>query len=152
MPTAAKPKAKPLPIPLAAVTPAKPAAAKKSKSSAVQSSVESPAKKASSAKSVSAKPVGKTAANVPGTTAQSRAAKPTSPKKPKLVRDSFTIPKVEYAVLDHLKQRADRLASPAKKSELLRAGIKALAAMSNAAFVAALGVVPAIKTGRPSKA
>ena len=156
MPTAAKPKAKPkakpLPIPLAAVTPAKPAAAKKSKSSAVQSSVKSPAKKASSAKSVSAKPVGKTAANVPGTTAQSRAAKPASPKKPKLVRDSFTIPKVEYAVLDHLKQRADRLASPAKKSELLRAGIKALAAMSNAAFVAALGVVPAIKTGRPSKA
>ena len=158
MPTAAKPKAKPkakpLPIPLAAVTPAKPAAAKKSKSksSAVQSSVKSPAKKASSAKSVSAKPVGKTAANVPGTTAQSRAAKPAGPKKPKLVRDSFTIPKVEYAVLDHLKQRADRLASPAKKSELLRAGIKALAAMSNAAFVAALGVVPAIKTGRPSKA
>ena len=81
-----------------------------------------------------------------------KAAKPVKPKKPKLVRDSFTIPKAEYAVLDDLKQRAARLASPAKKSELLRAGIKALAAMPDAAFAAALGVVPAIKTGRPSKA
>jgi hypothetical protein len=36
-----------------------------------------------------------------------------------------------------------------KKSELLRAGIKALAAMGDAAFAAALGNVPAIKTGRP---
>ena len=79
-------------------------------------------------------------------------AKPVKPKKPKLVRDSFTIPKVEYTVLDDLKQRAARLASPAKKSELLRAGIKALAAMPDAAYVAALGAVPAIKTGRPSRA
>ena len=85
-------------------------------------------------------------------TAQPKAAKPVKAKKPKLVRDSFTIPKAEYTVLDDLKQRAARLASPAKKSELLRAGIKALAAMPDAAFVAALGAVPAIKTGRPSKA
>ena len=78
-------------------------------------------------------------------------AKSVKPKKPKLVRDSFTIPKVEYTVLDDLKQRAVRLASPAKKSELLRAGIKALAALSDAAYVAALGAVPTIKTGRPKK-
>ncbi len=71
-------------------------------------------------------------------------------KKPKLVRDSFTIPKPEYAVLDQLKQRAAGLASPAKKSELLRAGIKALAAMPDSALVDALRAVPAIKTGRPS--
>ena len=70
-------------------------------------------------------------------------------KKPKLVRDSFTIPKTEYAVLNELKDRATQLALPVKKSELLRAGIKALAAMSDAAFVATLGTVPAIKTGRP---
>ena len=72
-------------------------------------------------------------------------------KKPKLVRDSFTIPKAEDLVLDELKQRAGRISSPAKKSELLRAGIKALAAMPDAAFLAALRAVPAIKTGRPSK-
>jgi hypothetical protein len=72
-------------------------------------------------------------------------------KKPKLVRDSFTIPKAEYTVLDDLKQRAGKLDKPVKKSELIRAGVKALAAMSDAAFVAALKAVPTIKTGRPSK-
>lgn len=71
-------------------------------------------------------------------------------KKPKLVRDSFTIPKAEYTVMDDLKQRATKLAFPIKKSELLRAGIKALAAMPDQAFLAALQAVPAIKTGRPS--
>src|SRR5512133_3032035 len=70
-------------------------------------------------------------------------------KKPKLVRDSFTIPKAEYTVLDELKLRTGKLLATAKKSELIRAGIKALAAMSDAALLAALRAVPAIKTGRP---
>lgn len=70
-------------------------------------------------------------------------------RKPKLVRDSFTIPKAEYQVLDALKQRSAGLARPVKKSELLRAGIKALARMSDAALLDALQAVPAIKTGRP---
>ena len=77
-------------------------------------------------------------------------AKPVKAKKPKLVRDSFTIPKAEYTVLDDLKLRSIALAQPIKKSELLRAGIKALAAMSDAAFQAALKAVPTIKTGRPA--
>jgi hypothetical protein len=72
-------------------------------------------------------------------------------KKPKLVRDSFTIPKAEYTVLDDLKQRAGKLSTQVKKSELIRAGIKALAGMSDATFLATLKLVPAIKTGRPSK-
>ena len=71
-------------------------------------------------------------------------------KKHKLVRDSFTIPKAEYTVLDDLKQRAARLMHGAKKSELLRAGVKALAAMSDTEFLNALKQVPAIKTGRPA--
>ena len=71
-------------------------------------------------------------------------------KKHKLVRDSFTIPKAEYTVLDDLKQRAARLMHSAKKSELLRAGVKALAAMSDTEFLNALKQVPAIKTGRPA--
>ena len=77
-------------------------------------------------------------------------AKVEKSKKPKLVRDSFTIPKAEYLVLEELKQRASKLARPAKKSEVLRAGIKALAAMSDLALLAALASVPTIKTGRPS--
>ena len=71
-------------------------------------------------------------------------------KKHKLVRDSFTIPKAEYTVLDDLKQRAAQLMHGAKKSELLRAGVKALAAMSDTEFLNALKQVPAIKTGRPA--
>ena len=78
--------------------------------------------------------------------------KPAKPKKPKLVRDSFTIPKIEYLVLEALKLRAAKLTRSVKKSELLRAGIKALAALSDAAFLSALEKVPAIKTGRPASA
>ena len=66
------------------------------------------------------------------------------------MRDSFTIPKAEYTVLDDLKQRAATLKRPVKKSELLRAGIKALAALSDATFLRALDQVPTIKTGRPT--
>lgn len=73
-------------------------------------------------------------------------------KKPKMVRDSFTIPKDEYGVLDELKQRCIKLAQPSKKSELLRAGIKTLASMSDKNLRAALQAVPSIKTGRPKKA
>jgi hypothetical protein len=69
--------------------------------------------------------------------------------KPKLVRDSFTIPKSEYVVLDVLKVRAVKLTRPAKKSELLRAGIQALSQMTDKAFLAALDSVPSLKTGRP---
>ena len=79
-------------------------------------------------------------------------AKPEKPRKPKLVRDSFTIPKDEYEAIDTLKQRAAMLGRPSKKSELLRAGLKALAALGDAELLAALAVVPALKTGRPALA
>ena len=72
-------------------------------------------------------------------------------KKQKLVRDSFTIPKLEYLILEALKHRSGKLGNSIKKSELIRAGIKALAAMSDANFLKALLAVPAIKTGRSAK-
>jgi len=71
------------------------------------------------------------------------------PKKAKLVRDSFTIPKAEYELLDALKARAVRLKQPAKKSELLRAGIKLMVSLTDVVFAAALKSIPALKTGRP---
>lgn len=79
------------------------------------------------------------------------ATKPSKVKKPKLVRDSFTMPKDEYVVIDSLKLRGGKLGQAVKKSELLRAGIKALAAMSDIQFKAALSNVPTIKTGRPTR-
>ena len=70
-------------------------------------------------------------------------------KKIKLVLDSFTIPKNEYLTLSDLKLSSARLGRQAKKSEVLRAGIEALSKMSDAAFSAALDVIPSLKTGRP---
>ena len=130
------------------------------KTSAVKPAV--PAKRAPSkaAKSPAKSPL-KTAAKTPvkaklspqAKTAVKTASKPVKvekAKKPKMIRDSFTIPKTEYLVIEALKERAGKLSRSAKKSELLRAGVKALAAMSDAVFLAALAAVPTIKTGRPS--
>jgi hypothetical protein len=79
--------------------------------------------------------------------------KPVKEKAPKLKmeRDSFTMPKTEYAQLYVLKERLIKLGQPSKKSELLRAGVMQLSAMTDAALKAAMGKVPAIKTGRPKK-
>jgi hypothetical protein len=117
----------------AIVTPAKPAVAPKPKGAL-------PAGKAAP-RTVA----GKASKPSPGATPAKSAAEP----KAKLIRDSFTIPKAEYMVLESLKLRAAKLARPSKKSEVLRAGIGALHAMSDKALLAALGAVPSLKTGRP---
>ncbi|MFZ2306402.1 MAG: hypothetical protein WAW73_11080 [Rhodoferax sp.] len=108
-----------------------------------------PAVAAKPAPKPAAKPVVKPAAKP---VAKAAPAKPVKVKKPKMVRDSFTFPKAEYEVLDALKLRAAKLGKPAKKTEVLRAGIKAIAAMSDAALLAALQAVPSLKTGRPANA
>lgn len=101
-------------------------------------------------KPVAAKPV---AAKPITAITKAKVAKPTKEKTPKLKmeRDSFTMPKVEYAQFYVLKERLAKLGQPAKKSELLRAGIMQLTAMTDAALKVALSKVPAIKTGRPKK-
>ncbi len=121
---------KPLSTPTAAVKPAKTLATPKSK-----------AKPAT-------KPIAKPLTE---TVLKAAVEKVIKAKKTKQIRDSFTMPKAEYAVLDELKARAASLTQPVKKSELLRAGIKALAAMSDSSFLTALRNVPTIKTGRPKK-
>jgi len=105
-----------------------------------------PAKKTPvAAKKVAAKKVAAKTAVVAKTALAPVAEKP----KHKLVRDSFTIPKSEYQLLEALKLRAAALKRPTKKSELLRAGIAALNAMADKALLAALNSVPSLKTGRP---
>lgn len=127
--------AKPAHKAVTATTPVRPAAV----------AAPAPAKPAPTGKGAKAKAAGKIEKADKGDKAEKA-------RKPKLVRDSFTIPKPEYAVLQALKERAARLGRPAKKSELLRAGVKALAGLGDAAFGAALAAVPALKTGRPAKA
>jgi len=131
-------------------------AAPTSKTAAKPVTVKSSAQKPTLAKKPAAKPAPRKAAVKKPAVKSAKTASPSTtvklekPKKPKLVRDSFTIPKLEYVVLEALKQRATKLTRSVKKSELLRAGIKALAALSDAAFLSALDKVPAIKTGRPA--
>jgi hypothetical protein len=72
-------------------------------------------------------------------------------KKAKTVRDSFNMPDFDYALIGALKKRALAVSIEVKKSELLRAGIKSLAAMPEKEFVAALKSVHVVKTGRPGK-
>ena len=146
--------------PIKAAPPAEPATATPAAKPASKTKVAPAAVAPRAKKAVVAKPTAVKRASAKAAPAKAKAAKtvkatpaPTveKTKKPKLVRDSFTIPKLEYAVLDDLKQRAAQLGTPAKKSEVLRAGIKALATLSDAAFKAAMAAVPAIKTGRPKK-
>lgn len=84
---------------------------------------------------------------------QAKAAKSNKEKpiKLKMERDSFTMPKIEYAQFGVLKARLEKLGQPAKKSELLRAGIMLLSVMTDTALKATMNKVPTIKTGRPKK-
>jgi len=157
---AAEPAAKPAqPAKAGAVAKAPKAAAKAAKKAVAKQPVAASAAKP--AKARTAKPVKPVKPVKPAKPA--KAAKPAKPALPvrtektaradkpdKLVRDSFTIPRGEYALLQELKTRAATLGRPARKSEVLRAGIQALQAMDDAALLAVLGTVPVIKTGRPS--
>lgn len=167
---ASKPDAKPLtpnkPANAAKTTsPAKPAAAKPATAKPVASkppvakkpAVKPAAKTPVAAKSITAKaPAVKPATSKPAikvvnkTTVTAEKDKP-KVSKVKMERDSFTMPKEEYAQIATLKKRLELAGQPAKKSELLRAGLKLLATMDDAALKAALSSVPVIKTGRPKK-
>ncbi|HQO15777.1 MAG TPA: hypothetical protein PLG02_02340 [Methylotenera sp.] len=132
---------------VAKTEPAKPVAAKPATTKPTAAKT-APTIKAAPVKPATTKPVAKTA--------EKKAAKPAKPVKEKIPklkmeRDSFTIPKAEYAQLYVLKDRLAKLGAPAKKSELLRAGIMQLTALSDAALKTALSKVPTIKTGRPKK-
>lgn len=73
------------------------------------------------------------------------------PKKPKLVRDSFTMPELEYEALVETKKALIRSGVAVKKSELLRIAIAQLASMDVAQITAALGALAPVKAGRPLK-
>jgi len=96
-------------------------------------------------------------AKSPAAKAAPKATKPAkAPKKPPklkalLVRDGFTMPEADFALIATLKARALAAQRDAKKSELLRAGLHALAALDSASLVAALGALEPVKIGRPKR-
>lgn len=155
---ASKPNNKPLTSIKPATPPAKPVATAKTPATskpaakpAVSAAAKPAAKPATTAKKTNAAPAIKVVNKV-ATPAKDKADKD-KPKtsKVKMERDSFTMPKEEYAQIAILKKRLETLEKPVKKSELLRAGLKLLSAMDDAALKAALASIPVIKTGRPKK-
>lgn len=71
--------------------------------------------------------------------------------KIKIVRDSFTMPEADFALIDHIKLRAIEWRQPVKKSEVLRAALQALNALPDARVKALLSGLADIKKGRPRK-
>jgi len=72
-------------------------------------------------------------------------------KKAKLVRDSFTMPELEYAQIAVLKKRCLDAGISVKKSEILRAAVASLSKLSDTSLLAAVRRLDVIKTGRPAK-
>jgi hypothetical protein len=143
-----------------AKTAAKPAAKKKAAAKAA------PVKKAVAVKKVAApaRTVRAKAAPTPAKVAQQAAraiavpAKSTRAKaapapaplaRPRLVRDSFTMPEQEYAVLATVKQACLKAGFEVRKSELLRIGVALLGQLDTASLRAVLDSLPQLKTGRP---
>jgi hypothetical protein len=134
--------------PAAKAAAAKPAARKTASKPAAKPAVKPAAKPAAKP----AKTAKQAAARI-AKPARSQAAKDTrvesGPLRPKLVRDSFTMPEQEYAVLGAVKQACLKAGFEVKKSELLRIGVALLGQLDTAALRAVLGSLPQLKTGRP---
>ncbi len=72
-------------------------------------------------------------------------------KKQNVVRDSFTMPQSEYRKISEIKALCLKADLQVKKSEVLRAGLKALCAMDETQLKNTLNGLDKIKTGRPNK-
>lgn len=88
-------------------------------------------------------PLAKTAVSVEATKPAKLHRKP--------VRDSFTMPETDFSLIATLKARALAAKRETKKSELLRAGLHALASLDTAGLMAALQQLEPVKIGRPKK-
>lgn len=111
---------------------------------AKKTSAPRPAPKAAAVK---APPAKKSAVAVaPGKPAKKK------PAKLKIVRDSFTMPEADFALIDRVKQRALEWRMPVKKSEVLRAALHALQGLSDAQLKKVLSGLTPIKKGRPKGA
>jgi len=126
----------------AKVAPAKAPAARK----AVRTRVATPAHAAQKAARAIAAPA-KAARAKPA--AGAAPARVDAPARPRLVRDSFTMPEQEYAVLGSVKQACLKAGFEVKKSELLRIGVALLGQLDMAALRMVLDSLPQLKTGRP---
>ncbi len=108
-----------------------------------------PAKKAVAAKPA-AKPVSKAVVKAADkkVVAVKKVKKET---KVKVVRDSFTMPQGEYQQIADIKASCLEAGMHVKKSEVLRAGLKVLSALTAVELKIVLNSLDKIPTGRPKK-
>ena len=148
----------------AAVAAKSPAASKES-SPPNSPAVKATADKSAAAKSAVAKPAVAKPAAPAAAKPVAKAAKPVAPraavseapgkakkegKKPKLVRDSFTLPESDYALFASMKARCLAKGVEVKKSALLRAALRQLSGLEDPMLIAVMAQVERIKTGRPA--
>ena len=123
---------------------------------AAETSKAKPASKKPALAPTTAKAPRKTVAqakNTPKAVAQPKPVVEASvkPKKVKMVRDSFTMPEDEYAVLSAQKKACLKAGMEVKKTELLRIALALLAPLSPQAVAAAQAQLTKVNTGRPKK-
>lgn len=91
--------------------------------------------------------------------AETALAKPVAPRASgsdapdndeRVIRDSFTMPNNDYSRIAAIRQRCLKRGVSATKSEVLRAGLAALDAMTDKEVAETLERLPKVKTGRPS--
>lgn len=82
---------------------------------------------------------------------KAEAKKPEKARKEKAVRDSFTMPQSEYRKIAEIKEASLKVGLSVKKSEVLRAGLKALCDMNAAQLKRVLAGVEKVRIGRPKK-
>lgn len=114
----------------------------------VRKKTEAAADLATPAKAVKAATPVKPAAKAVAT---DKAAQKEKVKKIKLVRDSFTMPEDEYAILGDVKKACLKAGIEVKKSELLRVGVALIRQLQIEKLREVLTGLPALKAGRPKK-
>ncbi|CAH2793287.1 MAG: FIG00458480: hypothetical protein [uncultured Caballeronia sp.] len=144
-------------------TEAKPAAASKSKAkppaapktkalSSAQKNATKAAVKAPAAKNAAKATVAEAAADKTAKTQAKPEAKTKHAKKEKVVRDSFTMPKSDYAKIAALKEKCQKNGIRVKKSELLRAALVLLDSAPEKLVVETVKALETVKTGRSANA
>ena len=146
MTTKAKPAPKAKPATKASPTTA---AAKNAPKLARPSKAPTPTKQ--TAPKVNVAPATKHLVTKPKASKADKPAKKDKPKKIKMVRDSFTMPETDYALLAELKKNCLQAGLHVKKSELLRAGLLSLSKLPDSLLIKAVAQVEILKTGRPAK-
>lgn len=107
--------------------------------------------KAPAVKKSAAKPVVKRAARKQiNTTPESAAKKPKKELKVKVLRD-FSMPQAEYQKIAEIKEACLKAGLRVKRSEVLRAGLKALGEMTGAQLKRSMVGLGKAKAGHPKK-